>query len=195
LLIKGNVRYTSNNLLEHDRSVVQNELTNTQYPFASVLGCSDSRVAPEIIFDQNLGDIFSVRLAGNVASKDAIGSLEFSTEYLGTKIIIVMGHTSCGAIKAACDDFKGGNIGKLIDDIRDAVKDEKTIINPDERNSGNTNFVDKVCWINVQNQIQQILKDSPVIQKQVKAKQVGLVGAVLHLNSGQVEFDLKNALI
>ena len=195
LLIKGNVRYTSNNLLEHDRSVVQNELTNTQYPFASVLGCSDSRVAPEIIFDQNLGDIFSVRLAGNVASKHAIGSLEFSTEYLGTKIIIVMGHTSCGAIKAACDDFKGGNIGTLIDDIRDAVKDEKTIINPDERNSGNTNFVDKVCWINVQNQIQQILKDSPVIQKQVKAKQVGLIGAVLHLNSGQVEFDLKNALI
>jgi carbonic anhydrase len=106
-----------------------------------------------------------------------------------------MGHTSCGAIKAACDDFKGGNIGTLIDDIRDAVKDEKTIINPDERNSGNTNFVDKVCWINVQNQMQQILKDSSVIQKQVKAKQVGLVGAVLHLNSGQVEFDLKNALI
>ena len=195
LLIKGNLRYTSNNLLEHDRSVVQNELTNTQYPFASVLGCSDSRVAPEIIFDQNLGDIFSVRLAGNVASKDAIGSLEFSTEYLGTKIIIVMGHTSCGAIKAACDDFKGGNIGTLIDDIRDAVKDEKTIVNLDERNSGNTNFVDKVCWINVQNQMQQILKDSSVIQKQVKAKQVGLVGAVLHLNSGQVEFDLKNALI
>ena len=195
LLIKGNVRYTSNNLLEHDRSLVQNELTNTQYPFASVLGCSDSRVAPEIIFDQNLGDIFSVRLAGNVASKHAIGSLEFSTEYLGTKIIVVMGHTSCGAIKAACDDFKGGNIGKLIDDIRDAVKDEKTIINPDERNSGNTNFVDKVCWINVQNQMQQILKDSSVIQKQVKTKQVGLVGAVLDLNSGQVEFDLKNALI
>ena len=195
LLIKGNVRYTSNNLLEHDRSVVQNELTNTQYPFASVLGCSDSRVAPEIIFDQNLGDIFSVRLAGNVASKHAIGSLEFSTEYLGTKIIIVMGHTSCGAIKAACDDFKGGNIGTLIDDIRDAVKDEKTIVNPDERNSGNTNFVDKVCWINVQNQMQQILKDSSVIQKQVKTKQVGLVGAVLDLNSGQVEFDLKNALI
>ena len=195
LLIKGNVRYTSNNLLEHDRSVVQNELTNTQHPFASVLGCSDSRVAPEIIFDQNLGDIFSVRLAGNVASKHAIGSLEFSTEYLGTKIIIVMGHTSCGAIKAACDDFKGGNIGTLIDDIRDAVKDEKTIVNPDEKNSGNTNFVDKVCWINVQNQIQQILMDSSIIQKQVKAKQVGLVGAVFHLDSGQVEFDLKNALI
>jgi carbonic anhydrase len=157
-----------------------------QHPFASVLSCSDSRAPVEILFDQALGDIFSVRLAGNIASDKCIGSLEFSSKYLGSKLLVVLGHTDCGAVKAACDDFREGHIGEIINLIRPAVRMEKTTAS--QRDSGNAGFVDKVCALNVQVQINEIVHSSDIIQDMLSAKQIGMVGGIYNLASGEVRF-------
>ena len=193
ILVEGNKRFINNIKRQHDMLNIRDEIKDKQHPFASVLGCSDSRTAVELIFDQNLGDIFSVRLAGNIASRKAIGSIEFSTEFLGSKIIIIMGHTNCGAIKAACDHYHGGNIGEIIRLIEPAVDNEKTILSEKDRNSNNEDFVEKVCFHNVQIQMERTLRYSSIIKNQLKAKKVGLVGAIYNLATGIVEFDLKNA--
>jgi len=195
ILIEGNERFVNNVRVQHDMLNVRDEIKDKQHPFASVLGCSDSRTTVELIFDQNLGDIFSVRLAGNIASRKAIGSLEFSTEYLGSKIIIVMGHSNCGAVKAACDDYHGGNIGEIVHLITPAVADEQTIKEKDQRNSSNDLFVERVCFLNVQHQIKRMLRYSRIIKNQVSEGKVGLVGALYDLASGQVIFDKDNAHI
>jgi len=193
ILVEGNKRFINNIKRQHDMLNIRDEIKDKQHPFASVLGCSDSRTAVELIFDQNLGDIFSVRLAGNIASRKAIGSIEFSTEFLGSKIIIIMGHTNCGAIKAACDHYHGGNIGEIIRLIEPAVDNEKTILSEKDRNSNNEDFVEKVCFHNVQIQMERTLRYSSIIKNQLKAKKVGLVGAVYNLATGIVELDLENA--
>ena len=195
ILIEGNERFVNNVRVQHDMLNVRDEIKDKQHPFASVLGCSDSRTTVELIFDQNLGDIFSVRLAGNIASRKAIGSLEFSTEYLGSKIIIVMGHSNCGAVKAACDYYHGGNIGEIVHLITPAVADEQTIKEKDQRNSSNDLFVERVCFLNVQHQIKRMLRYSRIIKNQVSEGKVGLVGALYDLASGQVIFDKDNAHI
>jgi len=159
ILQQGNERFVNNVKRQHDMLSVRDELKDKQHPFASILSCSDSRTTVELIFDQNLGDIFSVRLAGNVASTLAIGSLEFSTQYLGSKLVVVMGHSNCGAVKAACDHFKGGNIGESIQMIDPAVSQEKS--EEDNRTSSKPTFVDKVCWQNVHQQIENIKKPEP----------------------------------
>jgi carbonic anhydrase len=187
ILIEGNQRFKNNVLREHDMLRVRDETVDKQHPFASVLSCSDSRTTVELIFDQNLGDIFSVRLAGNIASIKAIGSLEFSCKYLGSKLVVVMGHTNCGAIKAACDHYKGGNIGEIIELIDPAVALEKTIT--DKRDSSNDAFVERVCFHNVEVQMERILKRSPLLTDMIEKKEIGLVGAVYNLASGEVEFD------
>jgi len=193
ILVEGNERFINNVKRQHDMLNIRDEIKDKQHPFASVLGCSDSRTAVELIFDQNLGDIFSVRLAGNIASRKAIGSIEFSTEFLGSKIIIIMGHTNCGAIKAACDHYHGGNIGEIIRLIEPAVDAEKTILSEKDRNSNNEDFVEKVCFHNVEIQMERTLRYSSIIKNKLKAKKVGLVGAVYNLATGIVEFDLENA--
>ena len=193
ILVEGNERFVNNVKRQHDMLNIRDEIKDKQHPIASVLGCSDSRTSVELIFDQNLGDIFSVRLAGNIASRKAIGSIEFSTEFLGSKIIIIMGHTNCGAIKAACDHYHGGNIGEIIRLIDPAVVAEKTILSEKYRNSTNEDFVEKVCFHNVQTQIERTLRYSSIIKNQLKAKKVGLVGAVYNLATGLAEFDLENA--
>ena len=190
ILIEGNQRFKNNVLREHDMLRVRDETVDKQHPFASVLSCSDSRTTVELIFDQNLGDIFSVRLAGNIASIKAIGSLEFSCKYLGSKLVVVMGHTNCGAIKAACDHYKGGNIGEIIELIDPAVLLEKTIT--DKRDSSNDAFVERVCFHNVEVQMERILKRSPLLTDMIEKKEIGLVGAVYNLASGEVEFDQKH---
>ena len=187
ILIEGNQRFKNNVLREHDMLRVRDETVDKQHPFASVLSCSDSRTTVELIFDQNLGDIFSVRLAGNIASIKAIGSLEFSCKYLGSKLVVVMGHTNCGAIKAACDHYKGGNIGEIIELIDPAVLLEKTIT--DKRDSSNDAFVERVCFHNVEVQMERILKRSSLLTDMIEKKEIGLVGAVYNLASGQVEFN------
>ena len=187
ILIEGNQRFKNNVLREHDMLRVRDETVDKQHPFASVLSCSDSRTTVELIFDQNLGDIFSVRLAGNIASIKAIGSLEFSCKYLGSKLVVVMGHSNCGAIKAACDHYKGGNIGEIIELIDPAVLLEKTIT--DKRDSSNDAFVERVCFHNVEVQMERILKRSPLLTDMIEKKEIGLVGAVYNLASGEVEFN------
>jgi carbonic anhydrase len=172
---------------------VRDESVDKQHPFASVLSCSDSRTTVELIFDQNLGDIFSVRLAGNIASNKAIGSLELSCKYLGSKLVIVMGHSNCGAIKAACDHYKGGNIGEIIELIDPAVSLEKTIT--EHRNSTNDLFVGKVCFHNVEIQMERILKRSSLLTEMIDRKEIGLIGAVYNLASGEVEFDQSHTYI
>ena len=187
ILIEGNQRFKNNVLRERDMLRVRDEIVDKQHPFASVLSCSDSRTTVELIFDQNLGDIFSVRLAGNIASNKAIGSIEFSCKYLGSKLVIVMGHSNCGAIKAACDHYKGGNIGEIIELIDPAVLLEKTIT--DKRDSSNDAFVERVCFHNVEVQMERILKRSPLLTDMIEKKEIGLVGAVYNLASGEVEFN------
>ena len=193
ILIEGNQRFKNNVLREHDMLRVRDETVDKQHPFASVLSCSDSRTTVELIFNQNLGDIFSVRLAGNIASIKAIGSLEFSCKYLGSKLVVVMGHSSCGAIKAACDHYKGGNIGEIIELIDPAVLLEKTIL--DHRDSSNDAFVERVCFHNVEVQMERILKRSPLLTDMIEKKEIGLVGAVYNLASGEVEFDQNHTYI
>ena len=192
ILVQGNKRFIENKQQDKNLSEMREALENIQQPFAAILGCSDSRVAPELIFDQTLGDIFSVRLAGNVACRKAIGSLEYSCKYLGSKIIVVMGHSNCGAVKAACDNFEEGNITEIIKLLQPAVSEETTTLDP-ERNAKNSEFVSNVCSLNVKKQMQNIIKQSDILKDLLDNKQIGIIGAVYNFASGQVEFDLQNA--
>ena len=189
LLVQGNKRFIENKQQDKNFSKMREALENIQQPFAAILGCSDSRVASELIFDQTLGDIFSVRLAGNVACRKAIGSLEYSCKYLSSKIIVVMGHSNCGAVKAACDNFEEGNITEIIKLLQPAVSEETTTLDP-ERNSKNSQFVANVCFLNVKKQIQNIINQSDILRDLLDKKKIGIIGAVYNFASGQVEFDL-----
>ena len=186
ILIEGNDRFVNKRSALREYSNIVDVAKLEPHPFASFLSCSDSRAPVELLFDQALGDIFSVRLAGNIASDKAVGSLEFSSKYLGSKLIVVMGHSSCGAVKAACDDFREGHIGEIINMIKPSIRHEKTITQ--DRNSKNEAFVEKICALNVKYQIDQIVRMSDIIQDMITAKQIGVVGGVYNLNTGEVEF-------
>ena len=186
ILIEGNHRFVNNLIVNKDMQSLVQMIKDKQHPFASFLSCSDSRAPVELLFDQALGDIFSVRLAGNIASDKAIGSLEFSSKYLGSKLIVVLGHSDCGAVKAACDDFREGHIGEIINLIRPAVRKEKTVLK--NRDSNNVGFIDKVCELNVKMQIDEVLHSSDIIQDMLDAKQIGVVGGIYNLNTGEVRF-------
>ncbi len=188
ILIEGNRRFAND--LEQDKdfkSLIQ-ITKDKQHPFSSFLSCSDSRAPVELLFDQALGDVFSVRLAGNIASDKAIGSLEFASKYLGSKLIVVMGHSSCGAVKAACDDFKDGHIGEIINLIKPAIRHEKTITDAEQRNSKNSDFVEKICALNVKYQIDTIIRCSDIVDDMLQSKQIGIVGAVYDITNGKVDF-------
>ncbi len=185
-LKEGNYRFLSNLKVNRDLLSLVNQYSDAQFPFAAILGCSDSRVPTELIFDQGLGDLFIVRLAGNIASKNAIGSLEFSCKYLGSKIVVVLGHSACGAVKAACDHIQDGNITELVSHITPALKKEKTILT--ERTSKNEAFLDKMIHHNIEYQIETILKDSDILYNLAIEEKILIVGAVYDLNTGKVEF-------
>lgn len=185
ILIEGNQRFINNYQSDKDFQSLVQITKDKQHPFASILSCSDSRAPTELLFDQALGDVFSVRLAGNIASDKAIGSLEFSSKYLGSKLIVVMGHTSCGAVKAACDDFKDGHIGEIINLIKPSIRHEKTIVDS-ERNSKNPVFVEKVNELNVRHQIETIIRQSDIVDDMIANKQIAIVGAIYDLANGQV---------
>ncbi len=186
ILIEGNQRFTQNITANKDLQQLINLTKDKQHPFASVLSCSDSRAPVEMLFDQALGDIFSVRLAGNIASNYAVASLEFGTKYLQSKLIVVLGHTSCGAIKAACDDFQDGHITDLIELIKPAVANENSVQNT--RDSTNNEFVTKVCEQNIRHQINQIILSSEIIRGLLESKSIGLVGGLYDLSNGKVNF-------
>jgi carbonic anhydrase len=188
ILIEGNQRFSNDKEEDKDFKALIQITKDKQHPFASFLSCSDSRAPVELLFDQALGDIFSVRLAGSIASDKAIGSLEFSSKYLGSKLIVVMGHTSCGAVKAACDDFKDGHIGEIINFIKPSIRYEKTVMNKEDRCSKNADFVEKINILNVKHQIQTIIRQSDIVDDMLESRQIAIVGANYDLATGKVNF-------
>lgn len=185
-LKEGNQRFTNNLRVNHNHLELVNQTAEKQFPFAAILSCSDSRVPVELVFDQGLGDIFSIRLAGNIASNNAIGSMEYSCKILGSKVIVVLGHTGCGAVKGACDHFKMGNLDELLGHIHPAVESETTII--ENRSSSNKDFVNKVSRLNVSLQIETILKKSPIIKELIQSGELDIAGAMYDVETGKVDF-------
>jgi carbonic anhydrase len=191
ILIDGNHRFANNLTANKDLHNLVMMTKDKQHPFVSMLSCSDSRAPVEMVFDQALGDVFSVRLAGNIASDKAIGSLEFGCKYLGSKLIVVLGHTGCGAVKAACDNFKDGHIGEITNLIKPAVRLEKSIL--EQRDSSNAEFVTKVCELSVQVQMDEIMHSSEILQDMMANRQIAIVGGIYDLGSGEVRF-MDNAI-
>ncbi|MCX7073247.1 MAG: carbonic anhydrase family protein [Methylococcales bacterium] len=186
LLKEGNHRFMNN--LKTNRNLLEqaNETSDGQNPFAIILSCIDSRTSAELIFDQGLGDIFSVRIAGNIINEDILGSMEFACKVAGAKIIAVLGHTKCGAIKGACDHVEMGNLTALLSKIQPAVYDEKTELQ--NRNSNNSDFVEKVAVINVKRAVQAIVERSPILKDMLANGEIKLVGGVHEISTGEVTF-------
>jgi len=184
----GNQRFQ--NSLKEDRNLIQQvkDTSEGQYPFATILSCIDSRVSSELVFDQGVGDIFSIRIAGNFVNTDILGSMEFACKLAGTRLIVVLGHTSCGAVKGACDDAKLGNLTSMLEKIKPAVD---SIIEPTDvstRNSSNKTFVNNVAVKNVELTIANILKSSEVIAEMHKNGEVKIIGAMYDVSTGSVSF-------
>ncbi|MFT6332963.1 MAG: carbonic anhydrase [Lentimonas sp.] len=186
ILKSGNKRFIEN--LKMNRNLLEqvNNTSNGQHPFAIVLSCIDSRTSAELIFDQGLGDIFSCRIAGNILNDDIIGSMEFACKVAGVKLIMVLGHTSCGAVQGACDQVKMGKLTGLLNKIDPAIAQEKTTI--DDRNSKNIKFVNNVSSINVELTAHQITKQSPIILDMVNNEEIVIVGGMYDVATGVVDF-------
>ena len=186
ILKEGNHRFINN--LKANRNLLQqaNDTLEGQHPFAVILSCIDSRTSAELIFDQGLGDVFSVRIAGNIINEDILGSMEFGCKVAGSKIIVVLGHTKCGAVKGACDHVEMGNLTSLLSKLQPAVYDEKTVI--EDRTSENTEFVEKVSEINVKRSVQAIKERSPILKEMLEKGEIAIVGGVHDLATGVVTF-------
>ncbi len=186
-LKEGNARFVNN--LKVNRNLLQqaNETRDGQFPFAVILSCIDSRTSAELIFDQGLGDIFSIRIAGNVVNTDIVGSLEFACKLAGSKLIVVLGHTNCGAIKGACDHAEMGNLTELLSKIQPAVYQE-TATDKDKRTSKNAVFVENVTNINIKRSVKTIVSRSYILEQMIEKGEIAIVGAKHHLDTGRVEF-------
>ncbi len=187
-LKEGNIRFQNN--LKANRNLLEqvNDTSEGQFPFATILSCIDSRVSAELVFDQGLGDIFSVRIAGNFVNTDILGSMEFACKLAGTKLIVVLGHTACGAVKGACDDAKLGNLTSMLSKIKPAVEAVAETKDASLRNSSNPEFVDNVASKNVLIAIDNIMKDSPVLAEMANNGDIKIVGAMYDINTGAVDF-------
>ena len=186
LLKQGNKRFVNN--LKVNRNLLQqvNETSDGQHPFAIILSCIDSRTSVELIFDQGLGDVLSVRIAGNILNEDILGSMEFGCKILGAKIIVVLGHSSCGAIKGACDHVEMGNLTALLSKILPAVDAETSVtIN---RDSSNEEFVEKVAAINVRKTVHAIIERSPILNEMILKGAIEIIGGNHDIASGEVCF-------
>lgn len=186
LLKDGNHRFVNN--LKMNRDVLEqiNATKDDQWPFAAILSCMDSRTSAELIFDLGLGDIFSIRLAGNIVSTNVLGSLEFATAVAGSKLIMVLGHTNCGAIKGACDNVQLGNLSKLLEEIKPAVEQEKNFA--ENRNGKNTAFVNEVARLNVHHTVDRIISGSPIIAELLDKGTIDIVPAMYDIGTGEVAF-------
>ena len=186
ILKTGNERFVNN--LKANRNLLQqvNETSDGQHPFAVILSCIDSRTSAELIFDQGLGDIFSIRIAGNILNEDILGSMEFACKIAGAKAVIVLGHSKCGAIKGACDNVEMGNLTALLTKIRPAVDDE--LIIKENRNSSNAEFVEKVAVINVKRTVKAIMERSPILNEMIKTGELDLLGGMYDVETGVVTF-------
>jgi len=185
ILSEGNKRFVSN--LRFNRNLLQqvNETSEGQYPFAIVLSCIDSRTSAELIFDQGLGDIFSARIAGNVLNEDILGSMEFACQVAGSKLIVVLGHTKCGAIKGACSHVKMGHLTGLLNKVGPALHEVEL---REGRNLAPDLMVETVALENVRYQLRSILERSPILEHLYQEGRIGLVGGVYSVESGEVTF-------
>ncbi len=186
ILKEGNKRFMNN--LKANRNLLEqaNETSDGQHPFAVILSCIDSRTSAELIFDQGLGDIFSVRIAGNIINEDILGSMEFACKVAGSKIIVVLGHSKCGAVKGACDHVEMGNLTALLSKIQPAVYDENT--ETENRNSSNAAFVEKVASINVKRTVDAIMQRSPILKEMIQNGEIGIIGGMHNIADGEVVF-------
>ena len=187
-LKNGNLRFTGKSALNRDLIQQVNETSTGQFPYATVLSCIDSRVSSELIFDQGIGDIFSVRIAGNFVNEDILGSMEFTCKLAGTKVIVVLGHTACGAVKGACDDAKLGNLTSLLSKLKPAVEAVSEPTDTSKRNSGNIEFVNNVAEKNVYMTIANIRAQSPVLEEMEKQGEIKIIGAMYDIKDGSVTF-------
>ncbi len=186
ILKDGNERFVKN--YKSNRNLLQqvNDTRDGQWPFATILSCIDSRTSAELIFDQGLGDIFSVRIAGNIVNTDILGSMEFACKIAGSKLIVVLGHTKCGAVKGACDHVEMGNLTELLSKLQPAVYQEK--ITKSNRDSSNYAFVENVSAINVKRSVKSIIERSFILEQMLENGEIGIVGAMYNVDSGEVEF-------
>ena len=182
---EGNERFINNDLTARDHSAQVRNSTMSQYPKAIVLSCVDSRVPVEDVFDRGIGDIFVARVAGNFVNEDILGSMEFACKVSGSKLVLVMGHEHCGAVKAAVDDVKLGNITPMLSKIRPAVT---SLEYEGDRTSKNAEFVHMACESNVKNTINEIRKQSPILKEMEDNGEIKIVGAVYDMDSGKVDF-------
>jgi len=187
-LVEGNKRFVGQQMASRDLLEQVGDTSTGQYPFATILSCIDSRVSSELIFDQGIGDIFSVRIAGNFVNEDILGSMEFACKLAGTKLVVVLGHTACGAVKGACDHARLGNLTALINKIEPAVEAVKEPTDESLRNSGNIDFVNEVAKKNVEMTIEDIRNRSSVLAEMESNGEIQIVGGMYHIDSGKVEF-------
>ena len=188
ILKEGNTRFVNN--LKVNRNLLQqaNETRDGQWPFAVILSCIDSRTSAELIFDQGLGDVFSIRIAGNVVNTDIIGSIEFACKLAGSKLIVVLGHTNCGAVKGACDHVEMGNLTELLSKIQPAVYQETHTQSPKSRTSKNETFVENVADLNVKRSVKAIVDRSNILAQMVEKGEIAIIGGKHHLDTGVVQF-------
>lgn len=186
LLKEGNERFVNNKKAGRDLLEQVGDTKSGQFPFATILSCIDSRVSSELIFDQGIGDIFSARVAGNFVNEDILGSMEFACKLAGTKLVLVLGHTSCGAVKGACDDAKMGNLTALISKIKPAVEAVTEPADSSLRNSKNIDFVNEVAVKNVHMTIDNIRKESEVLREMEDNGEILILGGMYDINDGKV---------
>jgi carbonic anhydrase len=186
ILQEGNKRFIQN--LKVNRNLLEqvNATRDGQWPFAVILSCIDSRTSAELIFDQGLGDIFSIRIAGNIINDDILGSMEFACKVAGSKFIMVLGHKKCGAIKGACDHMEMGHLSTVLAKIHPAIQEEKTT--HENRHAGNENFVENVSSINVKRSVQEIINRSAILKEMIEEGKIGICGAMYDVANGQVQF-------
>jgi carbonic anhydrase len=186
-LKNGNERFVEKKQLNRDLLQQVSETSTGQFPFATILSCIDSRVSSELIFDQGIGDIFSVRIAGNFINEDILGSMEFACKLAGTKLVLVLGHTACGAVKGACDHARLGNLTALINKIEPAVEAVKKPQDESIRNSSNIDFVNNVAEMNVKMTIENIRDQSQVLKELEDSGEIKILGGMYDIKTGLVE--------
>jgi carbonic anhydrase len=182
LLVEGNQRFIHSLNKDHDHLEMINETRDGQYPFAVILSCMDSRTSVELIFDQGLGDLFSIRIAGNIVNNDIIASIEYAVKYVGSKVLVVLGHTECGAIDSAKKGVKDGHITELLDRIQPSIS--KAMLMDDS----NYLFNENVSYANVENSLEEIITGSEIIKDLFTKGDLGIIGAVYNVNTGIVDF-------
>ena len=185
-LQEGNKRFVNNLKAHRDLLEQANATIDGQWPFATILSCIDSRTSAELIFDQGLGDVFSVRIAGNIVNTDILGSMEFACKVAGSKLIVVLGHSKCGAVKGACDHVEMGNLTELLSKIQPAVYQENET--KENRSSNNEPFVENVAEINVKRSVKNIIERSNILERMIENSEIGIVGAMHNIETGKVTF-------